>query len=219
MKTQTSDRPPSDVFGFTRLELAMILFVCGLLAVPILISALSRAAARSQRIHCTDNLKQLGLAFKTWALDNGDKFPMEVLTETGRSPQHLGDANVEWYFQPMSNLLADPKVLVCPSDVRMPAANLEGSLSHTNVSYFLGLDARDTNPQMFLAGDRNLTNGPLPSSRILVPNTNFPVGWTHEMHHYQGNIGLADGSVQQFSNNRLAEALRNPWLTNRLAMP
>lgn len=133
--------------------------------------------------------------------------------------RHLGDADVESHFQAMSNLLADPKVLVCPSDVRVPAAYLAGNLSNTNLSYFLGLDARDTNPQMFLTGDRNLTNGPLPPNRILVLNTNFPLGWTREMHHYRGNIGLADGSVQQYSNIRLTDALRDESFTNRLAMP
>ena len=133
--------------------------------------------------------------------------------------RQFGDANVESHFQAMSNLLADPKVLVCPSDIWLPAANLGSGLSNTNLSYFLGLDVQDTNPQMVLTGDRNLTNGPLPPDRILVLNTNFPLGWTREMHHYQGNIGLADGSVQQYSNSRLTEALRNASFTNRLAMP
>jgi prepilin-type processing-associated H-X9-DG protein len=45
--------------------------------------------------------------------------------------------------------------------------------------------------------------------------TNFPttstvsVGWMDNMHAKQGNVALADGSVQQFSRSRLQEALRN----------
>lgn len=211
----------ASIRGFTRLELAAIVLVCGLFIVPLFVSAMTRAKERSQRITCTHNLKELCLALKTWALEHGDRFPMNVPAEEGGSTQHAGKGEVFRYFQMMS---ASPKTLVCPSDVRKPATNLESGLSNINLSYFLGLDAVDTNPQMFLSGDRNLTNGPLPSNRILVLSTNFDIGWTYEMHHNQGNIGLADGSVQQFSRKGLSESLRstafnNTGLTNRLAMP
>jgi prepilin-type processing-associated H-X9-DG protein len=45
--------------------------------------------------------------------------------------------------------------------------------------------------------------------------TNRPAGWTHELHKLQGNIALADGSVQQFSRSRLNQL----GSTNRLALP
>ncbi len=35
----------------------------------------------------------------------------------------------------------------------------------------------------------------------------------------QGNIALADGSVQQFANERLREAVLKTSTTNRLALP
>ena len=38
---------------------------------------------------------------------------------------------------------------------------------------------------------------------------NTTVGWMDNMHSKQGNVGLADGSVQQFSKNRMQEALKN----------
>ncbi len=47
-------------------------------------------------------------------------------------------------------------------------------------------------------------------------------GWTAEIHGNQGNVGLADGSVQQYSNAGLQKALQdfgnatNVW---RLALP
>jgi hypothetical protein len=110
-------------------------------------------------------------------------------------------------------------VLICPTDTRRPATDLGPGFSNSNLSYFLSLDAADTAPQMFLTGDRNLTNGPLPPNHILVPNAKYPVGWTKDMHRYQGNIGLADGSVQQYSDSRLGEALLGAGTTNRLAIP
>jgi hypothetical protein len=186
-----------------------VLAICFLVAAPLFISASSRAKARSQRIDCARNLQTLGLVFKTWALDHGDRFPMSFSNNLTPTPRAFE------CFQVLSNEVAEPNILICPADVRRPAQNLSDGFSNLNLSYFVGLDATDTNPQMLLFGDRNLTNGPLPPNRILTLRTNFPVSWTQEMHRYQGNIGLADGSVQQFSNPSLKAGLSS----GRLAMP
>jgi hypothetical protein len=46
------------------------------------------------------------------------------------------------------------------------------------------------------------------------------IGWTAEMHKFQGNVATGDSSVQQFPMPRLADALRGTGLgTNRLAVP
>ncbi len=37
----------------------------------------------SQHINCVNNLKQIGIAFRTWALDNADKYPCNVGTNAG----------------------------------------------------------------------------------------------------------------------------------------
>ncbi|HLH54743.1 MAG TPA: hypothetical protein VKY92_14115 [Verrucomicrobiae bacterium] len=69
--------------GFTRVELMAVLVVCSLLLL-LLICMRGRSAARSKRIGCTKNLTQIGLVFKTWSLDNGDKFSM--LSEGTNAP-------------------------------------------------------------------------------------------------------------------------------------
>jgi len=63
--------------------------------------------------------------------------------------------------------LVTPKFLVCPADKRKPATNFP-SLTIQNVSYFLGLDADESRPQMTLAGDRNLTTNGVPVGPGLV---------------------------------------------------
>jgi hypothetical protein len=54
------------------------------------------ARKEAEKIDCVNNLKQLGLAVRLWALDNGDRFPSSLVQ--------------------MSNELNTVKVLLCPSD-------------------------------------------------------------------------------------------------------
>ena len=68
----------------------------------------------------------------------------------------------------------------------------------------VGLDADESRPQTILSGDRNITNGLPRSSGILSLEPDRPAGWTAEIHIEQGNIGLADGSVQQVTESQLS---------------
>ena len=88
------------------------------------------------------------------------------------------------------------------------------------VSYFVGFEAREDMPNSILSGDRNITGGTLSNGflRVIFPNT--AAEWTKEIHQNGGNIGLGDGSVQQFSAKGLRQHLAN--MTNtfiRLAIP
>ena len=44
------------------------------------------------------------------------------------------------------------------------------------------------------------------------------IGWTAERHHFAGNVGLADGSVQQFDSRALKAAVVKSGATNHLLM-
>jgi prepilin-type processing-associated H-X9-DG protein len=85
----------------------------------------------------------------------------------------------------------------------------------------VGIDATDMLPQMFLSGDDNLAIGGVPmKNRVVTFGNNAAISWTRERHVNQGNIALADGSVQQFSAARLRDAIAYTGVaTNRLAMP
>jgi type II secretory pathway pseudopilin PulG len=206
--------------GFTLAALLVIIAVIAILA-AMLLPALANAKKKAQRINCVNNLKQIGLAYKIWEGDNDDKYPMAVSTREGGTMEFDTGADTFRHFQVMSNELSTPKILVCPADVRVAAADFV-RLNNQNVSYFVGLDASDKYPKMLLSGDRNITGPTGPQYGILILVPGGLVSWTETIHVNQGNVGLADGSVMQFPNSGLQGALKNSGAaakTWRLALP
>jgi hypothetical protein len=197
---------PIATLAFTRLELLIVIAVLALLG-TILIAAIAKSRQRSLRITCTCNLKQIGLASRIWSGDHMDRYPMEVLTNRDGSLVFPNGTNAYRYFAAMSNELNTPIVLACPADKERSPAKNWASLSNSNLSYFLGLDADETEPAMLLAGDRNVTNGAPLTNGILTLSTNRPTGWTTAIHGVNGNVALADGSVMQLSSARLRDTL------------
>jgi prepilin-type processing-associated H-X9-DG protein len=141
--------------------------------------------------------------------------------------------------------LRPPKVITCPSDSRSPGAtNFTTQMTSVggknfDTSFFLAANADETLPQMFLAGDRNIgatstqtdygyssgnqgqgTDG---NGWVLNLGTNATVapllagGWTQKMHNNAGNVGLADGSVQQYSVSGFRAAATHTGDTGRTA--
>jgi hypothetical protein len=216
MKTSCSNRRND---ALTLMEVAVTVVVITLLAV-VLLPALNRAKVRAQRISCVSNLKQFGLAFRIWSGDNTNLYPMSLSTNFGGTKEYLITGETFRHFQVMSNELSTPVILVCPSDRRQPAKDFAFGFGNVNLSYFVGVDATESNPQTLLSGDYNITGGTKLPSGLLELTTHQPGEWSSGLHYLVGNIALADGSVQQVSTAGLQQALQNTGLaTNRLAMP
>jgi prepilin-type N-terminal cleavage/methylation domain-containing protein len=215
--------------AFTLIELLVVIAIIAILA-ALLLPALAAAKRKAQRINCVSNIKQVGIAFRLWEGDNGDRYPMSVPTVNngakekiysaagGNAPAGYGLTNV---FVVMSNELSTPKVLFCPSDnSRNPQTNFTAlKYNDESMSYFVCGDAAETYPQMILDGDRNIgtaTAQNLPASGgtnvlgMQCPISGAALWWawsSAEMHLRVGNLGMADGSAQQTTVAGLQTAL------------
>jgi type II secretory pathway pseudopilin PulG len=206
--------------AFTVLELMIAVGVIGFVVLVFLPAIVPHRRINSVRIRCVNNLKQVGLAFRMWSDDNNNMYPMQYYTNQSGVLLFADATNGFRYFQAMSNELSTPKILVCPADKRTAATNFLADFDNSHLSYVSGLDADPTMPTALLTGDRNLTNGQPLVNGILYLQSNQNIGWTGEMHNGFGNVGVTDGSVQQFTINGLRNFVSHTGLaTNRLLFP
>ena len=209
--------------GLTLIEALIVVTVLTMLVeVFLLIPRGPYSNSRPQRIQCVNNLRQVGLSFRQWTPYSKDAYPMNVSVTNGGAMEWARQGIAWPVFQVMSNELNTPKILVCPADKKRTSANaFNGNLANSNLSYFVGMDADETQPQMFLTGDADLGIGAARfRSGIVNLETNRLVNFSEDRHGKQGNVGLADGSVQGFSTTRLRDALANTGdSTNRIIIP
>ncbi|MEI8292116.1 MAG: prepilin-type N-terminal cleavage/methylation domain-containing protein [Verrucomicrobiota bacterium] len=166
---------------------------------------------------------------------------------SGQAPTAYNPGKV---FQVMSNELSTPKVVYCPSDNYhidgrgyatnfadadflgtaggAPPASATAYAAQCKISYFVGADAMEAEPQMVLTGDANIgsaTTGGLlggdPAATRFANTSAAPQiarfnlvqyanswAWTSsDMHQKAGNLMVTDGSVQQLTIVTLKETL------------
>ncbi len=194
---------------------------CILLLLLLFLGGFRRTSEKSRRNPCVTNLKNIGLGFRIFASDHQDRFPMQVSTNEGGSLEFVSQPfSAAKHFQTISNELSNPRLLVCPKDTSRKPAPAFTALNGSTLSYFVGVDALESEPNMLLAGDRHITNGLRPNAGLLVLRTKFLTGWDNTIHRGFGNVAFTDGSVQQFASSGMNVVIReNPRATNRIAIP
>ena len=209
--------------GFTLTELLVVIAIIAILA-AMLLPALSRSKAKAQRIADVNNIRQTGVAIAMWAHDHEGKYPWQV-----KPPEGSFGFDKAWqHFAAVSNELVTPKVLHCPADKQRQIAdtfngpNGLSTLENAALSYAIGTEASEGNATMHLASDRNISGrdgqrcsaaGIMSAITTLNP-FNGGTGWTSETHQNEGNMALADGSVQSFTQFQLLAHLQSTGDTN-----
>jgi prepilin-type N-terminal cleavage/methylation domain-containing protein/prepilin-type processing-associated H-X9-DG protein len=194
--------------AFTLIELFVVVTLIAILA-AMLLPALASTRGNSQRVACINNIKQVGLAFRLWEGNNNGRYPQAVSQSQGGAMEYCPTANgsmtpinpvgpytkaAGMVFMVMSNQLATPKVLFCPSDNFHVAGNgyatnfgygellgtsqspprgvilttAEGSSALTKISYFVNCSATEANPQDIMTGDRNIGTSGTTASGVSV---------------------------------------------------
>ncbi len=270
--------------AFTLIELLVVIAIIAILA-AMLLPALAAAKRKAQKINCVNNLKQDGIAFRIWEGDNNDRYPMAVSFSAGGANDYLTHGstttagptstttptayNPGVVFMVMSNELATPKILFCPSDsihtagagyatnftfqdvLSMKAPTTAGTAipvtGITKISYFIGADAVESDPQSIMMGDCNIgaaavnastppttrfasfATGATTANGTPTDGPDFPTAgpngtltgnwqWTaNDLHQKTGNLLIADGSVQSTTENSLHTYMQNA--TNTVQYP
>jgi len=202
------------VLAFTLIELLVVIAIIAILA-ALLLPALSQAKEKARRVKCISNLKQIGLAFRVFAMDHEGYYPWH--TDPSEGGTYGAYAADPWRdFLAASEELDAPRILACPSDRATLSAVTDwksfaaGTNQNKALSYFTGLDGYEEVPQAFVAGDRNISGGGADKCNSVsvagvwaqeLKAGNTAIIWTNSIHTRLGNIALADNSVQ-WSNKR-----------------
>src|SRR5687767_10951622 len=217
--------------AFSRVDLCAAIAAFFLLAI-VALPALSQPFGRSQRLHCLNNLRQIGQAFQVWGNDHGDEFPFYLPSSQGGTMGAPEASKAYYQLAVLSNCLSSPRVLACPSDPALLADNfgaapgglLSAGYQDNAVSYFVSHGRVATGPEV-LSGDRNIA---VPvqtmACAFFVTTRGMParmLSWREDVHGRVGNVLMTSGDVLETGTASLpAEAgVTQPTLPSHFVIP
>lgn len=213
--------------AFTLLELVVVLALISVVFSLLLLPAGRKNHLKAASIKCSSNLKQIALSFKMFAADHNGNFPFAAPD----SLAYTDDSQAWLHFMTLSNELGSPKLLICPEDIYNKSSASFFS-SRTNgapdtlttrknsaVSYFVGLDAKESMYDSWLAGDGQVSDvGRKHNGSLLYANGYSTLRWPDSIHAESPSVAFADGSVGRGSNF-MSTARWPSGTSNRLLLP
>jgi competence protein ComGC len=222
-------RPSETDHAFTRSEMLAVLAVLSLLAV-IVTPALAHDRVRAARLLCASNLRQIGMALHQWGNDHEDRPPWEVSVNEGGTYAHPLGVNTWVHFSWLSNELASPKIVFCPSDTGRPAEDFTGSINggylnsayRNNATSYLLSHAQYESPFTVIVADRNMGQDQVTScsrfpavTSISLSPLSLALAWNTNLHNQAGNMLRLDGSIEEYSNSELLDAFTTDPISDR----
>lgn len=206
----------------------MVIGIIGVLA-AILLPALSRAREAANRASCINNLRQIGIAFQAYTLENKGYYP------AAQDPVSTTPYYWLWMGRGWRKLLAEyipgdkdePGVFLCPNDPRSEDVFESTSYAYSMAFYHSPeqIDAMDSYTYNFASPQPTI---PQRAARVAFPSRKIVVGeWYANHAAYSTDPGwfgrdgkrnylFADGHVEYLDARRLLPAndgFANPNLT------
>jgi prepilin-type processing-associated H-X9-DG protein len=187
------------------IELLVVIAIIAILA-AMLLPALSQAREKARSISCTNNVKQMTLAFHMYADDNKEHVPVTA-GYTAPATVFASDT-VNFWFQQLNPYINSPAVYSCPSyssrairgggvtmSSGLPSEYAEGV--NYGYNYLISGDSIGTFKHPTRLG--TICDGFNNYWRLRKPPGTDHYMWSWDRHNGRSNCGFADGHVESLN--------------------
>ena len=209
---------PSGTRAFVLIEALVVIAIFGIL-VAIMLPNLGKAKRQANRMKCISNLRQIGICFTYFALDNQGRLPWQLTPKLKKA--HFGNAsanepNVIYSVRDIKHSLGSFGLLISPCESGGRFWNWESVSKEWGkfnpaypipcniISYNLCFGADMARPTTVLAATRNLSTNDLAQARWVgaeeaMESDRVMAG----LNTNEGNLLLSDGSVTRSKDSDL----------------